>query len=189
MTILFTAPNDFPGEAACLNRMLAAHPSLIVHLRKPELGKLPFERSLAAIQPRFHPRVVIHQYHELSDAYDLKGVHFTERHRAEHARHPQAVSTSFHTLSDARNSGTDYDYFFCSPVFPSISKQGYEPSENWNIAGTPEAFREKAVALGGIDPATIGPAKQLGFRHFALLGAVWQAADPAAALDTIYRAL
>jgi thiamine-phosphate pyrophosphorylase len=187
MIILFSPPGTFPNEAEHINRMLEQHPLLTFHLRKPEADRVTYEKNLGEIKPEFHPRVVLHQHHELSDFYDVKGVHFTERHRAEHTLHPKVVSTSFHTLTDAQNAGMVYDYFFCSPVFPSISKHGYEPSETWNITNDSETFREKAVALGGIDRSRLPQVKAKGFRHIALLGAVWQVSDPAEALGVIYR--
>lgn len=189
MLFLFTHPESFPDEAAHLNHMLAAHPALTVHLRKPEMERLAYEKALGGIAAAFHPRTVLHQHHELSDCYDVKGVHFTERHRAEHTLHPKVVSTSFHTLMDAQNSGMVYDYFFCSPIFPSISKQGYTPSENWNITTDSEAFRAKAVALGGIQRSNLAAVRAKGFQHIAVLGAVWQSADPRAALAELYHAM
>jgi thiamine-phosphate pyrophosphorylase len=178
MIILFTPPENQPDETPLLNRMLEAHPSLIVHLRKPSLDRFSYERALGGITPRFHPQVVLHQHHSLADLYDVKGVHFTESYRGVHTLHPKVVSTSFHRLSDAQNTGMVYPYFFCSPVFSSISKEGYEPTENWDISEASAAFREKAVALGGIDVSRLEEVRSRGFHHVAVLGAVWQAERP-----------
>jgi thiamine-phosphate pyrophosphorylase len=187
MIVLFTPPEHQPNEIPLLNRMLEAHPSLTVHLRKPSLDRFAYEQALGGITARFHPQVVLHQHHSLMDLYDVKGVHFTENYRGEHTLHPGVVSTSFHRLSDALDTGMVYPYFFCSPVFPSISKEGYEPTENWDISGTSEAFREKAVALGGIDLSKLEEVKLLGFRHIAVLGAVWQSERPEGVMDELMQ--
>jgi thiamine-phosphate pyrophosphorylase len=178
MIILFSPPENRPDETALLNRMLKAHPSLILHLRKPALERLDYEQTLGGIEARFHPQIVLHQHHSLADYYDVKGVHFTESVRGEHTLHGKVVSTSFHSQADAQNYGMIYEYFFCSPVFPSISKQGYAPSENWDLSGNSEAFREKAVALGGIDQSRLAEVRKRGFHHFAVLGAVWESPEP-----------
>jgi thiamine-phosphate pyrophosphorylase len=187
MLILLTSPENHPNEALLLNRMLENHPELIVHLRKPSMDKLSCEKALGGISSQFHSQIVLHQHHDLMDYYAIKGVHFTENDRNKRTRHPNVMSTSFHKLSDAQTIGMTYDYFFCSPVFSSISKAGYEPTENWDISGDSEEFREKAVALGGIDISGMERARKLGFRHFAVLGAVWQSENPAIALDKLFE--
>ena len=73
-------------------------------------------------------------------------------------------------------------YVFLSPIFNSISKQGYAS------AFTPKALfeakqkgiiNEKVVALGGITAANINKIKSYGFGGVALLGDVWRrTADP-----------
>ena len=45
----------------------------------------------------------------------------------------------------------------------------------------PTANRHKAVALGGVDHITIEEVRKLGMGGAAVLGAVWQKADPGAA--------
>ena len=187
MLLLFSSPEKVPDEALLLNRMLERHPGLLFHLRKPTWELPAVEQLLQEIDSAFHPRIVIHQHHGLDDRYTLKGVHFTTHHRETEPLHPRVVSTSFHSLAEAAAMGEAYSYFCCSPVFESISKSGYTGSESWDISALPDALREKAVALGGIDNTTLPAARDKGFRHFAVLGAVWQAADPEAALDMLYH--
>jgi thiamine-phosphate pyrophosphorylase len=187
MLILLTSPEHQPNEAALLNRMLENHPELIAHLRKPAMDKRSYEKALGGINQRFHPQIVIHQHHDLMDFYAIRGVHFTENDRNIRTRHSNVISTSFHHLIDAQTIGMTYDYFFCSPVFPSISKVDYEPAENWDISNGSDAFREKAVALGGINLSGIEKAQELGFRHFAVLGSVWQSENPEKVLNELFQ--
>ena len=187
MLILISHPETFPKETALLNSMLGADNNFIFHLRKSGTGLVAFEQVLLEIDPAFHPRIVIHQHHELAASYELKGVHFTASDREKHLINGRAVSTSFHSLAEAEKYHKDFGYFFCSPVFPSISKQGYQPTEKWDISQCEEDFRERAVALGGITALNADQAKAKGFRHLAVLGAVWQSEDPQAALAELIR--
>ena len=182
MLVLFTHPETFPGEADLLNRMLAEHSELTVHLRKPGWDPVQTAQLLSAIDDTFHQRIVLHRHHELLERYTLKGLHVTADDRRQRPLSPFVLSTSFHSLEEAVPEGHRFRYFFCSPVFQSISKPGYTGTENWDISGQPEEFRVKAIALGGIESTTIQQARLKGFRHFAVLGAVWQSGDPETAL-------
>jgi thiamine-phosphate pyrophosphorylase len=182
MLVLLTHPEIFPGEADLLNRMLAEHSGLTVHLRKPRWNRVQTAQLLSAIGAIFHKQIVLHRHHELLEHYTLKGLHVTAEDRKRLPLSPAAISTSFHSLEEALHAGDSFRHFFCSPVFQSISKPGYTGTENWDISGQPEKLRAKAVALGGIDSTTIQQARLKGFRHFAVLGAVWQSGDPEMAL-------
>lgn len=187
MIILITEPEFRTDESLLLNRMLKKHPEPTIHLRKPA-AKLPeMEALLENIDPEFHVRLVVHQHHRLVEKYLLKGMHFTTSDR-EKKPDEKAVSTSFHALSEAQTLHEKFRYFFCSPIFPSISKAGYSTEENWDIRSQQTTFREKAVALGGINSERLEETFQLGFRHIAVLGAIWQDADPEAAFDRLTSA-
>lgn len=187
MILLITEPEFRADESLLLNRMLEKHPELLVHLRKPESDRAAMEQLLEHISPEYYSRIVIHQHHELLQHFPLKGLHQTTADREKHPE-KRAISTSFHTLSEALESQDKYQYFFCSPVFPSISKPGYHTSENWMILRQSADFRKKAVALGGITSGKLHTVFGLGFRNVALLGAVWQHSDPAQAIDDLYSA-
>lgn len=186
MIILFTTPDFSNNESLLLNRMLE-EPTLRVHLRKPDSTVTEFEQLLQNIDSVYHSRVVIHQHHQLAETYNLSGIHYTERHRLQEPLATNAVSTSFHQLETAVTAYESYRYFFCSPVFPSISKAGYSTTENWNISTETQAFREKAVALGGVDRTRLNEVRERGFQHIAVLGAVWQDLDPVNELKELFR--
>ena len=186
MIILFTTPDFTSQESLLLNRMLE-QPTLRVHVRKPDSTVHEFEQLLKTIDSNHHSRIVIHQHHPLAEKYQLGGIHFTEKDRLGQPQSTQAVSTSFHELQTALNEQEHYRYFFCSPVFPSISKAGYSTDENWDISTETETFRTKAVALGGIDLGKLTEIRQRGFQHIAVLGTVWQAPDPVKELDELFR--
>jgi thiamine-phosphate pyrophosphorylase len=82
-------------------------------------------------------------------------------------------------------------YAFLSPVFDSLSKPGYaaagfDPAQVRAVAtrsGTPPL-----IALGGVSAERLADAKGMGFSGAAVLGSVWQAADPVAAVAELVQA-
>lgn len=188
MLILLTSPDHVPNEAALLNHMLGADPYFALHLRKPHGDPYVVESLLGDIDPVFHPRIVLHQQYELLNRFDLKGIHLPETVRKDHDAPVKAISTSFHTLPEALKEGEPFAYFFCSPVFPSISKEGHVPMEDWDLTFTQDGFRNRAVALGGVDLSKVDALRQRGFRHAAVLGAVWQSPHPEQALAALCAA-
>jgi thiamine-phosphate pyrophosphorylase len=188
MLILLSHPETLHREPQLVNAILGAHAEALFHFRKPELSEADALNFLQQIEEAHYDRVVMHHHHRLTEKIGLKGSHLTETARKEGS--PQiAVSSSFHSLAEARSSGKDYEYFFCSPVFPSISKIGYSCDERWDISGEDELFRKKAVALGGIEPSRAEELKSLGFVNFAVLGAIWYSDDPISAFGRTARAL
>ena len=187
MIVLITEPEFRADESQLLNRMLEKHPELLVHIRKPGAEIEETGQLLRQISPEYYPRLVLHQQHELLQHFPLKGIHLTTADRENHPE-KNAISTSFHTLSEAVKQQENYQYFFCSPVFPSISKPGYHSLENWTISQQETNFRKKAVALGGINSGRLSQVFKIGFRNVALLGAVWQHPNPVQAIDHLYSA-
>ena len=64
LVAVITRPDFFPGEAACLEGMLAAGLEKL-HLRKPGAGEEGLEALLKQIDPRWYSRMVLHGNREL----------------------------------------------------------------------------------------------------------------------------
>jgi thiamine-phosphate pyrophosphorylase len=98
-------------------------------------------------------------------------------------------SRAVHTLSALRDSLQHYDRLLLSPVFPSLSKPGHGPSADFVFSDLRAVFalprRAEIVALGGIDAARISACREVGFDAVAVLGALWQAADPVRAFHQL----
>jgi thiamine-phosphate pyrophosphorylase len=92
-----------------------------------------------------------------------------------------------------RESLDAYDRLLVSPVFPSLSKPGYGPSEKLPAADLRAVLalprRAEVIALGGIDASRIAASCELGFDGVAVLGAVWLATDPLGAFNEIQNAV
>lgn len=83
----------------------------------------------------------------------------------------------FHSLDELKNHKGKYEYAFLSPIFNSISKQGYK--SNFDLNEVKEKIKEEnIIALGGIDEDKIEACRELGFAGVAVLGSVWKNSDP-----------
>ena len=182
MIILISSETGSSNEIDHIEEILGRFPEIRFHLRKPTFNKENSRRWLNSIEPCFLNRISIHQDFELLN--EFLGIRLHKKSDSQDLCVLQ--STSFHTLAEARQGLGEYNYFFCSPVFQSISKSGYHSSEIWSVKSESEEFREKAVALGGISSGNIGLAAGLGFKNVALLGAIWNSKNPLEAMQKIY---
>jgi thiamine-phosphate pyrophosphorylase len=188
MIVLLSHPEQIPDETRLVTTLLETFPELIFHLRKPEWNEQQISSFLQSLKTTLHPQIILHHHYQLTASFQLKGIHLPENARRSGINHPEIISTSFHRLEDARNESEQYTYFFCSPVFPSISKSGYHTDENWSINSENDLFKTKAVALGGIEPNRLTEVRKRGFNHIAVLGAVWKSADPIRAMNELVQA-
>jgi thiamine-phosphate pyrophosphorylase len=169
------------------------------HLRKPTWSREQLAAWLRALPESMHARIVLHSHHDLAADFALGGLHDRDQ-PAQHAFHSYAGtrppihlrSRAVHTLSALRDSLEDYDRLLLSPVFPSLSKPGYGPSADFSFADLQTVFalprRAEIVALGGIDAARIPTCREVGFDAVAVLGAIWQSADPLRAFHQLNHA-
>ncbi|MBO9637556.1 MAG: thiamine phosphate synthase [Siphonobacter aquaeclarae] len=118
------------------------------------------------------------------------------RHSKEQERDAKShsFSTSIHRLFDW--PGLSADMVFFSPVFPSISKPGYGPTAPLaETAAEISRIRQEIpvlpllIALGGVTPANVRMLVAAGFDGAAVMGTLWQAPDPVAALRALQNAV
>ena len=108
-------------------------------------------------------------------------------------RAPNLTSRSCHDLDSLRASFGLYHSVFFGPVFPSISKPGYGPQDAQIgkalgavlFTRTVVDRRTSVFAIGGITMETAPRALAFGFDGVAVLGAIWEAADPLSAFERI----
>lgn len=103
------------------------------------------------------------------------GVHLTARMPVQPDGFDGILSRSCHSISEAVDHASRMDYVFLSPVFDSISKQGYKAAfsiPELNAAGAGGSLR-RVVALGGVTPDKIDMLRRMGFAGAAMLGAAW----------------
>lgn len=175
--IVITSPQFIGGEASYITSMLQKGIDL-VHLRKPESSPCDCAKLLDAIPEELHRRIVIHYHDCLCKDYHLGGIHISPFHMNKQThRCNGTISRSCHSIDEIASFKSSYDYLFLSPIFNSISKQGYHGA--FSASQLQEAQQKgiidnKVVALGGITANNLSIVKQLGFGGAALLGDVWQ---------------
>jgi thiamine-phosphate pyrophosphorylase len=195
--IIISPSEDYPRETRVVGSILQQSPA-VFHLRKPGCSRGKLEAYLNRIPGDLHNRIVVHGHPDLIDRFALKGVHFTEIRRRQDWRTIQSlrrqwpecsISSSFHRIDDITQDAFLFDYIFLSPIFDSISKQGYTAAfDNGVLRRFLSGTGHKVVALGGVDGRRIATVAAMGFWGIAVLGAVWSGGCPEKAVRQISAA-
>ena len=200
--IIITQPFFFHNEAALLTEMTGTtrqtavnsgnDSEVIFHIRKPDANIEEMRRLIVSLPTESRNRIVVHSHYSLVPELGLRGAHLGKGRMLPPA-FPYDIPTSYscHSLEEVVVQKSQRAYVFLSPVFSSISKKGYESA--FSKEALDNAFHrgiidKKVVALGGITPQRIPAVKEMGFGGAALLGSVWQSADPVAQLTTVIQA-
>lgn len=162
-----TLPDFFIGEEKIINRILQNKEVDFVHIRKPGSSYKETENLLKRIKMEYHPLLKLHDHFDLLSSYNLGGCHLNSRNPLPHP-YAKSISKSIHSLIEI-DEVKEFDYYFISPIFDSISKKGYEGGFDFSklsskISGT------KAIALGGVTPDKFPFLISLGFEGAALSG-------------------
>jgi thiamine-phosphate pyrophosphorylase len=156
------------------------------HVRKPAWSLAELESWLCGLPRDWRPRIVLHQHHALVARLGLGGAHEKD---VAGSTGGSAASRSCHEVAALRASLGTYEYVIFGPVFPSLSKIGHGPAPDfpWDElrSALSVAPRGRVLAIGGIDEGGLGRCLELGFDGVAVLGAVWNAPDPAQAFARI----
>lgn len=92
------------------------------------------------------------------------------------------IGRSVHDLAEAEAAiAAGADYLLVGPVFPTASHPG-RPAIGPAALRAISALGRPVVAIGGITPETAGGVRAAGAYGVAAIRAVWDAADPAAAV-------
>ena len=147
--IVITKPIFFDNEASKIVSLLEEGCSY-VHIRKPNASKEDVAFLLLAVPEMYHSRLVLHYYKDLLFSFPLLNYHHSMSSEFD-SQIKSHQSKSMHHLSELK-TGAVYNYQFISPVFDSISKEGYlssiEIEELEREIKTHEL--ENIIALGGI---------------------------------------
>ena len=176
MTIVITLPYFFDGEAEQIVQLLHSSVDLI-HIRKPESKAEELERLIMSIPSEYYPRLVLHDHHELAMKYHLHGVHLNGRNPQPPQGWEGSVSKSCHSLEEVKEWKEKCDYVSLSPIFDSISKQGYHAA--FSSTEIEEASRQgiidkKVLALGGVTFNKLDDVLRMGFGGGMILGDAWK---------------
>ena len=183
MIVLISPEKDIKNEMVILNQLFDAGLEFY-HLRKPLKNIQEYSAYLNKIEAKYHNRIVVHEFHELINKYNLKGIHFQEKKRRDHIDNPgqyfknlnmygKTISSSFHEVEELENCEFEFDYHLLSPVFSSISKKGYK-GKGFNVKNSDKLI----IGMGGVDLSTISEIFKLGFKGIGVLGGVWNRQNP-----------
>lgn len=173
--ILVTTPDFFAGEAETLTGLFHAGLETL-HMRKPGASAQEMEQLLGQLPMEYLPRIVTHEHFQLVQAYGLKGIHLNGRNPHIPVWHTGHVSCSCHSLAEVAASKDACHYVFLSPIYDSISKEGYASAytgETLYKAQQDGLIDSKVMALGGISLEHLPEIASLGFGGVAVLGDVW----------------
>lgn len=146
-----------------------------VHIRKPAFGEAEMRALIEALPASLYPRLTLHDHHGLAAEYDIGGIQLNSRNTEAPDGFGGLVSRSCHSIAEAQSS--EYDYCTLSPVFDSISKQGYMAAfdrRSLSAALRGSLCGRRIYALGGVEAERLGELADLGFTGAAMLGAVWR---------------
>ena len=173
--ITITTDTIFPKEALALNKLFEEGMPLL-HLRKPWATEEDIKQLLLQIEDEYYDRIVLHDHFALTQTFPLKGVHLNRRNIDCPYNNLSSISCSCHSLQCVKAFLENHNYIFLSPIFDSISKQGYKQAfthEQLVEAKKESVINDKVIALGGINKDTIPLVGQYGFGGVAVLGALW----------------
>lgn len=182
---LITQPFFFDKEALLVNEMFACGLK-ILHLRKPVATVAEMEDFLSKINSNYLNRITIHSCYGLVDKFKLRGAHLGANRSFDTNNFHGALSFSCHSFDEVKVHKPKCDYVFLSPIFDSISKQGYKASFNRTALAKAKhegVIDSKVLALGGITIDNVSRVSQMGFGGVAVLGGVWQSQEPVSSLE------
>lgn len=197
--IVLTAESAQPSEHETIAGLFALGLDHL-HVRKPGWSCGALRAWLEAMPNACRDRLILHDHHELCDAFSTAGVHDSEfrarRTPSTQVRRIGIRSRAVHDVGALCAAMGRYDRLLLSPVFPSISKAGYGPDGRldhgmlpWFLKKRPEGARGTEIfALGGVDAARVPDCRSLGFDGVAVLGAVWNTQEPLAAFQGLQAA-
>ena len=187
MIIVITLPSFVDREAEKIVSLFEERRIDYLHLRKPEASEEAVEALLKKIPAEYYPRITMHDFHALAMKYRLGGIHLTGRNPVAPDEWEGRISTSCHSIEELQRRKEEgvtvngvrraFAYLSLSPIFDSISKQGYQ------AAFTAEALaeaRERGVidqgvlALGGVTFSRLEEVQQMGFGGGMILGDAWR---------------
>ena len=179
LKIVITLPNAIDGEATIIRRLLAGGID-IVHLRKPEAGINYCRALLMRLTETERSRIVIHDYATLYEEFSLRGIHQNRNITHLPDGYNGSYTRSCHSLSEVIRYKAECNYLFLSPIFDSISKEGYRSGfshEELQEAANKGIIDSRVVALGGVTPDKISYLKSLNFGGIAMSGWAYSEAN------------
>lgn len=147
------------------------------HIRKPQLTETQLREYLSAFPTDVRERLTLHDFHHLTTETGIGGVHLNHRNpTVSNGLEGKRISASCHSLAEFTEKQAHCSYCFLSPIFDSVSKQGYTSAfthDSLKKAFSEGVLNEKAVALGGVSHERLPELAGIGFNACASIGNIW----------------
>lgn len=172
--IILTTPYFLPRETTVLAAILDK--GFCLHLRKPGCSEKELAAFIEQLPVPYRSGIVLHDHFALQQRYGLAGIHLNKRNPDIPDGYNGSISRSCHSLEEIAEYKKQTDYLFLSPIFNSISKQGYRSgfsTEQLRTAAREGIIDTKIIALGGVTTENLPTIRTLGFGGAAFLGDVW----------------
>ena len=174
LKIAITPPDPFTDEARQI-AMILDRGWDFVHLRHLGASTRDIKSIIESVPQRLHDRLKLHSHFDLLNEFNLGGIHLNSRCPQPPPLYRGPRSRSCHSVKEAAETASDFDYVTLSPIFDSISKHGYRGDfSHEELMSIPVG---KVVALGGITPERIAEISKYPFAGFAMLGYIFDGND------------
>jgi thiamine-phosphate pyrophosphorylase len=167
-----TTPHVIPNEIGAICRLCEDGDVQILHVRKPSFSLEEMRQWIASVPSEFRLRLHLHDHFSLAYEFNIGGLHLNGRNPFAPGDFSGVLSASCHSLEEVAVRLQTVDYVFLSPVFDSISKQGYKGSFSFDELSNAN-INERVIALGGITPENISQIKKWNFGGAAIIGSLW----------------
>lgn len=178
--IVISNPYPIENEINIIQKLFDAGLERL-HWRRPNEDIETTRKYLELLEP-YTSKIFLHQNHQLKDEFPIGGLHFSSSGRQLRNFIETSIpcSTSVHSeIEISEISKSHYAYAFFGPVFRSISKKGYHPAMDSSVMK--KVFQDSPiplVAIGGINDENIILIKNWNIYGVAVLGYIWESADP-----------
>ncbi len=150
----------------------------MIHLRHPGATYREMRNIIEAVPQKLHRKLKLHGHFELTNHFNLGGVHLNRRCPLPPVNWNGGISCSMHSIDEIINHGERYDYVTLSPIYDSISKKGYGSRIDLDEFSKKRGrMNTKVIALGGVDAERIESIEEYGFDGYAVLGAIFEGVE------------
>ena len=177
--IVITEPFWWKGEVEAI-RVLLQLGITYLHVRKPQATESEMRNFLSLFSTDERERMVLHDFFDLAHECGCGGIHHNSRNQTIPSGWEGRLSRSCHNFLELKSYKSAYDYLFLSPIFDSISKQGYSrafTTDELAKACQEGIIDETVYALGGITKERLVEVFSWGFGGAVFLGDIWSRMD------------
>lgn len=173
-----THPEPLQKESQKIADLLISGNIDFMHIRKPAMDEQDLKTLVNKLPRHLHHKLKIHNHFKLIYDFNLGGIHISSSYKEiplidknQAINKDISISKSMHIIEELTDSSL-FDYVFLSPIFDSISKEGYFSPFNLNEISR-FITNKNVVALGGVTPEKFPLLKEKGFYGAAMLGYLW----------------